>query len=82
MAASGRTGARSSITRVVGWTTSTVSLGPESRRTDDASRVSEMPMAGWAPGYKETARAAALQARANSASAALWSPGIGCRCAG
>ncbi len=34
-------------------------------------------MAGWAPGYRETARAAALQARANSASNPLRSAGIG-----
>ena len=34
-------------------------------------------MAGWAPGYKETARAAALQARANSANSPLRSAGIG-----
>jgi len=45
------------------------------RAYSTATRDSATAIAGWVPGYMDTARAADLHARANSVSAVLWSTG-------
>ena len=78
IAASGRAGTRPSTTSMSGMDAERHVAARRSAACPPRSRATATPaIAGWVPGYSDTDRAADLQARANSASAVLWSAGIG-----
>src|SRR5688572_24195583 len=77
MAGSGRGAAEPSRSIEPARTSSVNGPAPASLVVAWVRREREAPIAGWPPGYNATARAAALQARANSANCAAVSGGRG-----
>ena len=65
------------MTSMSGCTVSVISPDDVRRLVADDTRDSAARIAGWVPGYSDTDRAAALHARAKSASTALCSTDIG-----